>query len=104
MAKRPEKLTQFDALKEGNVGTANTSEFHYRACLQFLKKKYQETEDRQERRRIGSLLDGEEDCETLIDCTKRLKTETARELISRAALIFITRQVSNLGAELGGFK
>jgi len=50
------------------MGTANTSQFHYLARLQFLKKRYQETEDPKEKRRIGSLLDGEEDCVTLIDC------------------------------------
>jgi hypothetical protein len=86
------------------MGTANTSQFHYLARLQFLKKRYQETEDPKEKRRIGSLLDGEEDCVTLIDCTKRLKTEAARELISRAALLFITRHVLNLSAEFKGFK
>jgi len=82
------------------MGTANTRQVAYLAHLNVFKKRYQETEDPEEKRRLGSLLDGEEDSETLIDCTKELKTEAAKELHGRAARSFITKHVLNLSVEL----
>lgn len=104
IVKSSEKLSQFRDL-EGNIMSADiTSQRRYLTALQFLKKRYQETKDPKEKRRIGSLLDGEEDSEAMIEFIQKLKTEAAKELHSRAAQRYIVKHVLNLSAELKSIK
>jgi hypothetical protein len=86
------------------MGADITSQRKYLTFLQFLRKRYQETEDPKEKQRIGSLLDGEDDCELMAELIKKLRTEAAKELHSRAAQRYIVKHVLDLSAELKSIK
>ncbi len=72
--------------------------------LEFLRKKQRETNDLSEKQRIQSLLDAETDSQVMAELIKKLKTETAKRLVTRAILPFIVKHVLNLSAELKNIK
>jgi hypothetical protein len=86
------------------MGEDITSQRRFLTLLQFLKKRYQEIEDPKEKRRIGSLLDGQDDCELMAEFIKKLRTEAAKELHTRAAQCYIVKHVLDLSAELKNIK
>jgi len=86
------------------MGPDTASQRKYLTLLEYLKKRYQETDDPKEKQRIGNLLNGEADSQVMSEFIAKLKTETAKELVSKACLIYLTRHVLSLSAELKSIK
>jgi len=86
------------------MGTAIASQSKYPALLEYLKKRYQETDDPKEKQRIGNLLNGEADTQVMSEFIAKLKTETAKRLVSRTCLTYLTKHVLSLSAELKSIK
>jgi len=76
------------------------SQAYYADSLEFLKKRHQETDDPEVKQRIQGLLDGEADCQAIAELHKKLKTEAARTLISRASLAYLVKHAFDLAAEV----
>lgn len=86
------------------MDTGTESRIKYLTLLQFLRNKYQETDDQEDKQRIGNLLDGEADCQVRSKFKAELKTEEAKRLVGRACQIYIVKHVLNLSAELKSIK
>ncbi len=86
------------------AGLDTASQRKYLTLLEYLKKPYQETDDPKEKQKIGSLLNGEADSQVVSKFNAKLKTETAKRLVSRSCLIYLTKHVLSLSAELKNIK
>jgi hypothetical protein len=86
------------------MGTDTASQRKYLTLLEYLKNRCQETDDPKEKQRIGSLLNGEADSQVMSEFIAKLKTETAKRLVSRACLTYLTKHVLSLSAELKNIK
>ncbi len=68
--------------------------------LGFLSKKCQETHEPAKKQSIQRLIDGEVDSQLIAACSEKLRTEIARKLIFQAGLIYYTKHILQLVAEL----
>ncbi len=86
------------------MGSDFAGQHEFLTLFEFLERKFLDTDDLHEKRRIQNLLNEEADSHVMSEFIAKLKTDAAKRIVGTACMTFLTKHILNLSMELKNMK